>query len=112
MQGYKITNSAAEDVLNIARYGRKKWGAERAYSYTLNLYERFQWLADFPAAGAQRDDIGDGYRSYPHKSHVVYYTRLDREQIAILGVLHGKADPLRHFPIGDEWASSLNDSDS
>ncbi|MFA0813538.1 type II toxin-antitoxin system RelE/ParE family toxin [Microbulbifer epialgicus] len=112
MVGFQITNNAAEDVMDIARYGRKHWGAERARSYTQDLYERFQWLANFPAAGLQREDIGEGYRSYPHKSHVVYYTRLSGEQIAILGVLHGKADPLKHFPIGDDWASSISDVES
>ncbi|MGL6158954.1 type II toxin-antitoxin system RelE/ParE family toxin [Microbulbifer sp.] len=58
--------------MSIARYGRKNWGVEKAQSYTVDLYERFQWLANFPGAGARRDDIGEGYRSFPHRNHVVY----------------------------------------
>ena len=62
--------------------------AERViFSITL----RFQLLAEHPRLGRARDDLQPGLRSHPAGDYVIIYT-VEREDVAILHVLHGRRD--------------------
>jgi len=88
---YRITPRAAADLDAIADYTIEKWGIEQLESYMNALADRFQWLADGPLLGRERNDIHKGYRSYPEGSHVVFYIVQD-ESIAIIGIPHKSMD--------------------
>ena len=47
-------------------------------------------------AGRARDEIGEGYRSYPHGAHVIFYLG-DKAGIVIIGVPHGAMDIEAYF---------------
>ena len=52
---------------------------------------RFGLLTTHPEAGRARDDIESGLRSFPVKSHSIYY-RTVTHGILVSRVLHGKRD--------------------
>jgi len=88
---YRITPRAAADLDAIADYTIGKWGVEQLESYMDALADRFQWLADSPLLGRERNDIQKGYRSYPEGNHVVFYN-VQGESIAIIGIPHKSMD--------------------
>lgn len=45
-------------------------------------------LAVFPDAGRPRDDIGDGIRSVPEASYLIFY-RVHGERVEVMRVIHG-----------------------
>ena len=48
-------------------------------------------LAAHPDVGRVREDIASGVRSFPVKSYVIYYRKIERG-VLVSRVLHGKRD--------------------
>ncbi|BDW99423.1 type II toxin-antitoxin system RelE/ParE family toxin [Maricaulis maris] len=63
----------------------------RCASYLHSLGARLRWLAEFPDAVRQRDEIAAGFRSFKHKAHVVFYRARDGG-VDIFAFLHGSMD--------------------
>jgi toxin ParE1/3/4 len=55
------------------------------------LVQRFLLLGNYPRIGRPREEIRRGLRSFPVGEYVVFY-RIEREDVIILRVLHGKRD--------------------
>lgn len=94
MGKYHLTRRALSDLDAIADYSLDRWGPDRTQRYLESLEARFQWLADNPALGRNRDDVADGYRSFPEGQHVVFYI-ITADTIAIIGVPHSAMDVVR-----------------
>jgi toxin ParE1/3/4 len=88
---YRITPRAAADLDAIADYTIEKWGVDQLENYMDALADRFEWLADNPLVGRDRNDIHKGYRSYPHASHLIFYV-VRSDAIAIIGIPHKSMD--------------------
>ena len=65
--------------------------------YVDGLHARLAMLARFPNSGRRRDDLGVGYRSIVHGSHIVFY-RVSRRDLVVVRVLHVRMSPDRHLP--------------
>lgn len=63
------------------------------------LVDRFDWLAENPQMGRNRDDIKNGYRCFPEGQHLVFYTVSD-DLIDIIGIVHQRQDVSSHLT---EW---------
>lgn len=96
MHRYRIRQSAREDLKSIARYTEREWGVEQRNIYLRQLANRFDWLAQTPTLGKQRDDIKEGYMCYPEGRHVIFYV-IRNDSIEIVGVLHEQMDIMRHL---------------
>jgi len=96
MSGYKITPRAQEDLKNIGRYTENNWGKSQRNTYLKNLNNRFIWLAENPQLGRHRNDIADGYYSFPEGQHVVFYL-IDKRAIHIIGIPHKDMDIISYF---------------
>ena len=96
MSRYRVTPRALKDLDAIADHTLKTWGVRRTERYLSELEERFQWLADHPFAGRDRSEIREGFRSYPHGSHVIFYI-VEADLVAIIGVPHGAMDIEAYF---------------
>ena len=96
MSGFRVTTRALRDLDAIADYTLEKWGERQAEKYISELEQRFRCLAQHPKAGRTRDEVGVGYRSYPHGAHVIFYVTLGAD-IAIIGVPHGAMDVEAYF---------------
>ena len=55
------------------------------------IVQRFLLLAKYPRIGRTRDEIRRGLRSFPVGEYVIFY-RIEREDVIVLRVLHGKRD--------------------
>jgi len=88
---YRLTPRALTDLDAIADYSLNRWGAEQTQTYLSQIADRMQWLADNPEIGRVRDDIADGYRSFPEGKHMIFYLIIEGG-VAIIGVPHAAMD--------------------
>jgi len=88
---YRLTPRALSDLDAIADYSLDQWGPTQTEAYLSSIADRFQWLAENPSLGRSRDDVADGYRSFPEGKHVVFYIVMS-DHIAIIGVPHASMD--------------------
>lgn len=96
MSRFRLTPRALRDIDAIADYTLAAWGERQTEKYLGELEQRFRWLAQSPHAGRPRDEVGEGYRSYPHGSHVIFYLIVP-ECIAIIGIPRGAMDIEAYF---------------
>ena len=96
MANFRLTPAAKADIKDIARYSQKKWGRIKRNQYLVALDQRFNWLSNNPDVGKSRNEIKDGYLSFPEGRHVIFY-RQRNTNIEILGILHQDMDFKQHF---------------
>lgn len=96
MSRYRLAPRALRDIDQITDYTLATWGERQAEKYLTELDQRFRWIAQNPKAGRLRDEIGEGYRSFPHSAHVIFYL-IDSEDVVIIGVPHGAMDIEAYF---------------
>lgn len=96
MSRFRLTPRALRDVDTIADYTLAAWGERQAEKYLAELEQRFRWLAQNPHGGRSRDEVGTGYRSYPHGAHVIFYL-IEGGDVAIIGIPHGSMDIDAYF---------------
>ena len=88
---FRLTLRAAEDLDAIADFTIQTWGLEQLETYLRSLTRRFEWLAENPFAGRERNDIHPGYRSFPEGSHIIFYIVSD-DHVDIIGIPHKSMD--------------------
>lgn len=96
MARYLLSESARQDILSIHDYTLETWGAPQAGKYLSQLKQRLEWLAGNPALGKHRDEVKDGYLSFPEGRHVIFY-RLGKDCIEVIGIVHQSEDIDTHF---------------
>ena len=96
MPKYHLTPDAQTDLINIRRFGVKRWGAAQSKKYLSELRQTIGLLADTPSLGKLRPDVGRGVMSFPHTSHVIYYL-VHRKQLVVFGVLSKHMVPIKHL---------------
>lgn len=84
---FRLTPRAYDDLKNIARFTRQRWGEGQRNQYMRALDEHFRWLAEHPRSGKQRLDVGEGYYSFSQGSHLIFYL-IGADAIDIIGVPH------------------------
>jgi toxin ParE1/3/4 len=87
----RVRQSVYEELEEIWQYSLSNWGIDQADQYIRDLTSRFEWLAENPQAGKQRDDIKPGYYCFPQGSHLIFYRTID-DTLDILGVPHQSMD--------------------
>lgn len=87
MPRFIVAPRAKDDLKNIGRYTRKKWGIKQRNKYLLGLEERFQWLAENSNMGSSRDEIKEGYYSFPHERHTIFYMIATNGDVNIIGLI-------------------------
>ncbi|WP_067515210.1 type II toxin-antitoxin system RelE/ParE family toxin [Endozoicomonas ascidiicola] len=96
MPAYCLTPDAQSDLLNIQRFTVEQWGASQSLKYLTELRASMQLIAETPALGKGRPDVGLDVLSFPQGSHVIYYV-VHEQQIIVFGVLHKRMVPLNHL---------------
>lgn len=91
MSDWILSVDAEEDLQDIFLYTAQSWGERQARDYLSELFDLFATLALNPEIGRAREELGDGIRSFPHRSHVVFFMEW-RGETAISRVLHGSRD--------------------
>lgn len=93
---YRLTPRAVRDLEDIADYTIATWGPDQMESYVRRLAGRFEWLAEHPMLGRDRDDVRQGYRCFREGEHLIFYL-VEAERIAIIGVPHRAMDVDLYF---------------
>jgi toxin ParE1/3/4 len=91
-----VSHAAREDLKNIASYTERRWGPARKTEYMKAIREKLRGLLRHPRLGAEREDVGVGYRALQAGSHVAFYRQGD-DEIVIVRVLHQRMDTKLHL---------------
>ena len=87
---YRLSETAIADMGEAYEYVARDNEAA-AENLLLEFQKRFQFLAAFPAAGRERNNLMRGVRSYPVGNYVLFYRQVD-DGVEILRVFHGARD--------------------
>ena len=93
---YKLTIKAEEDLREIYRYSRLKFGEIQADAYFSGLEECVVLLSKQPAMAQRVDDLRRGYYRYFYQKHAVYFVQ-NKEYILVIRVLHQQMKPQFHL---------------
>jgi toxin ParE1/3/4 len=96
MPGFRLTPEAQADLIEIRRYTLQQWGAEQSQKYLREMRNTMGLLAETPALGKSRPDVGADVHSFPHGSHSIYYV-VHEQQLVVFGVLHKRMVPAAHL---------------
>jgi len=85
-----------QDVISIRNYTMNRWGMDQTTKYLTLLEQRLEWLSDHPELGKKRNEINEGYISFPEGRHVIFY-RVAECGIEVMGIIHQSEDMTTHF---------------
>lgn len=92
MPSFKVTVKAKSDLIAIGRFTEKEWGVDKRRSYLKQLDTCFTQLASNPELGVAVDFVAQGYRKFPHGSHLIFYKLNSEDIVEIIRVLHKRMD--------------------
>ena len=92
MSSFELTRSAQADLKSIAKFTQERWGVRQRNTYLREIDQVFRALAKNPVMGRACDEVREGYRKFPHGSHVIYYRQDDTEQLLVVRILHMTMD--------------------
>lgn len=92
MRRFDLTRAAQADLKSMARFTQSRWGVRQRNAYLKEVDLVFRSLAENPQMGKACDDIREGYRKFPHGSHVIYYKEPGEGELLIIRILHVTMD--------------------
>jgi toxin ParE1/3/4 len=112
--GYLLSIDAEEDLQGIFLFSEESWGEAQASEFIFGLFEVFEIIGDNPRIGRLRPELGDGIRSLPHASHVVFFMDWQGEAAIVrvlnksrdLETLFGSIDPTKGLSIMPVFTSA------
>jgi toxin ParE1/3/4 len=96
MASYFLSESAQQDIISIRNYTTDIWGQAQTSKYLTQLQQRLEWLANNPALGKLRNEVKEGYLSFPEGRHIIFY-RVAACGIEVMGVIHQSEDIDTHL---------------
>lgn len=97
MPEYRVSKTAATDLLEIGLYTQNKWGMIKRNNYLDALQNRFTELAEDPLStlAIQRDDIKKGILFSLVNKHIIVFRRYSYG-IRVVRVIHQSMDVVQH----------------
>jgi toxin ParE1/3/4 len=86
-KAYRLSNKAAADLRNIAKYTSQEFGSAQAKAYLTSLGEAVIQLAEQPLLAQQASELRTDYRRYLFQKHAIYFQTTDYG-IYVVRVLH------------------------
>lgn len=96
MANYLLSKLAQQDIISIVDYTMDTWGQAQVSKYLSQLEQRFEWLSENSESGKKREDVKEGYRSYPEGRHVIFY-RIAKGGVEIIGIIHQSEEVEQHL---------------
>lgn len=90
---YHFTNNAQNDLVDILRRKRDKWGNHRSKRYLLGLRRTCKFLATKPNLGKRQKQVGEDVFSFSHISHEIYFF-IKGSKLIIFGIVHKNTIPV------------------
>ena len=92
MTKYSLTNKAVEDLSEIWDYTFDNWSERQADIYYQMLIENFIEIAGNPNIGRNYERIIKSLFGLRAGRHVIFYRKLDINEVEIIRILHGQMD--------------------
>lgn len=92
---YKLTKAAEKDIYDILKDSLLRFGKVQTDAYFSSLKECMELIDANPQMGVDIEFIRHGYFKFPHKSHVIYYTK-KKEYLLFVRILHKSMDADQH----------------
>jgi toxin ParE1/3/4 len=93
---YRLLPKAEADFYDIYAYTYENFGEGQAEKYTDGLLDAFTLITEHTHIGREIGHVRTGYFRYEYEGHTIYYRQV-QTGIAIVRILGGKQDPLRHL---------------
>jgi toxin ParE1/3/4 len=87
MGDYRLSPQACNQIRDIGRFTKRRFGSYQAKAYHAGLERTFRLLADFPKMGVAADELLIGGRRFRFQSHIIFYTE-DGDDILIRALVH------------------------
>ncbi|WP_081793116.1 MULTISPECIES: type II toxin-antitoxin system RelE/ParE family toxin [unclassified Sphingomonas] len=87
MTRLRTAPATRQDIRDIRGYGKARFGVAVGRQYLEGLITSFDRLAERPQVGVAEAGLGNGIRSFPYRSHRIYY-RLEGEDLLVVRILH------------------------
>ena len=87
MKSIIVSPSAEADLLEIGEF-IKDDNPDRSVSFTLEIFSRFDVIAERPKSFPARDDIMRGLRSCLHGKYLILFVD-NKDHVRIVRVVHG-----------------------
>lgn len=97
MGNYILTNKAVEDLTSIWNYTFDEWSEKQADKYYDMLMDSFQEIAKNPNLGRHYSGIADNLFGIRVTKHIVFYRKINNDQVEITRVLHERMDLKRRI---------------
>lgn len=91
-----LSPAARDDLRAIHQYGSRQWGKSRSDEYMSSIKDKLWLLLEQPETGKARPELSPDVRSVSVVSHVIFY-RVQREELQVIRILHGRQDVMRHL---------------
>ncbi len=98
MSQYRVLDSASDQIDQIYRYTRDKWGEAQADRYVQGLFDRFDAIAArrFPWRPIPAEFGVDGYICR-YEKHLIYWKVLADGIVGIVTILHERMHQIERF---------------
>ena len=92
MAKYNLSNKAVDDLSKIWFYTFNKWSEKQADRYYQLLLDTFQEIANNTIIGKKYEGIGTLIFGYNAGRHIIFFRRLDENEVEIIRILHEQMD--------------------
>ncbi|REG82254.1 type II toxin-antitoxin system RelE/ParE family toxin [Winogradskyella sediminis] len=89
---YRISQQAIEDLDKIWIYTLNKWSKEQADRYYDLIMAEVEFIADNYLIGKSAEQTRKNYRVTKIKSHLIFYRKVENENVEIVRILHQRMD--------------------
>lgn len=96
MAEYRLSEKAAQRLVEIYAHTEVLFGRVQADAYLAGFEKLFELIAAFPGIGRSADELRPGYRRYRHQAHYIFY-KIDGDHVLIATVLHTSQELRPHL---------------
>jgi toxin ParE1/3/4 len=93
---YTLSKRAEKDIEEMIESSFLQFGTAQTEKYKQGLEQCFNFLSGDPKIGISVEHLREGYRKFPHQSHVIYY-KIRKRGIFIVRVLHERMSEQKHL---------------
>lgn len=97
MVPYLLSSEAEQDIRELIRFTKQKWGNEQVIKYRKVLKNTFELIAKKTSPDKLFTNSIDDLFFCKAGSHYVFYLRPVGQETVIIGVLHPRREILKHL---------------
>jgi toxin ParE1/3/4 len=86
-----VLDEARADLRQIARYGRRTWGASTSRDYQDLLIQTLAKLMENPRRGRRQESLSPGLRRINVRRHAIFF-KVRNDDVVVVRVLHQSMD--------------------